>query len=152
MQSTYNLHLFIRFYINKWVLKKDIKEIERVYAKKIKESKTIKKKLKKSSSNLFNMHSSNIKDQTNNNHKKENKKNLYSNNISNMDYSGKINPHHIDNSSEENNILFNNKNHSIIGTSLNPYGIMVNSSSILPSGNTTNLNLNEVGNKKNGIF
>ena len=126
-----------------------LKKVKKIYPKGVESN--YNQKLKKSSSNLFNMHSSNIKDQTNNNHKKENKKNLYSNNISNMDYSGKINPHHIDNSSEENNILFNNKNHSIIGTSLNPYGIMVNSSSILPSGNTTNLNLNEVGNNQNGV-
>ena len=126
-----------------------LKKVKKIYPKGVESN--YNQKLKKSSSNLFNMHSSNIKDQTNNNHKKENKKNVYSNNMSNMDYSGKINPHHIDNSSEENNILFNNKNHSIIGTSLNPYGIMVNSSSILPSGNTTNLNLNEVGNNQNGV-
>ena len=127
-----------------------LKKVKKIYPKGVENN--YNQKLKKSSSNLFNMHSSNIKDQTNNNHKKENKKNLYSNNISNMDYSGKINPHHIDNCSEENNFLFNNnKNHSIIGTSLNPYGIMVNSSSILPSGNTTNLNINEVGNNQNGV-
>ena len=131
--------------LNKNDLYEDLfsKKMKKIYPKAIENN--YNQKLKKSSSNLFNMHSSNIKDHNNNKHKKENKKYIYSN----MDYSGKIN-HHIDNSSEENNILFNNnKNHSIIGTSVNPYGIMVNSSYILPSGNNTNLNLNDAVNNQN---
>ena len=131
-----------------------LKKVKKIYPKGFQNNYNT--KLKKSGSNLFNMHSSNIKDQNNNNHKKENKKHLYSNNISKMDYSGKLHHHHIDNSSEENNIFFNNnnnnKNHSIIGNSLNPLGIMVNSSSILPIGNNTNLNLNEMGNKQNNAL
>ena len=136
--------------INKNDLYEDLflKKAKKIYPKGV--DNNYNPKLKKSSSNLFNMHVSNIKDQNNNNHKKDNKKYIYGNNISNMDYSGKINQHHIDSSSDENNILFNNnKNHSIIGTSLNPYGIMVNSSSILPTGNNTNLNLNDIGNNQN---
>ena len=131
--------------LNKNDLYEDLfsKKMKKIYPKAIENN--YNQKLKKSSSNLFNMHSSNIKDHNNNKHKKENKKYIYSN----MDYSGKIN-HHIDNSSEENNILFNNnKNHSIIGTSVNPYGIMVNSSYIIPSGNNTNLNLNDAVNNQN---
>ena len=139
--------------INKNDLYEDLflKKVKKIYPKGVEHN--YNQKLKKSSSNLFNMHSSNIKDQLNlNNHKKDSKKYIYANNISNMDYSSKITNHHIDNSSEENNILFNNnnnKNHSIIGTSINPLGIMVNSSSILPSGNNTNLNFNDVGNNHN---
>ena len=99
------------------------------------------------STNLFNMHSNNKDSHKYNNisSKRDNKKYLYSNNISNMDYSGKIN-HHIDSSSEENNLLFNNKNHSSITTSNNGYGILVNSSSILASNNN---NLNEAVNNLN---
>ena len=128
-----------------------LKKVKKIYPKGVEHNYNA--KLKKSGSNLFNMHSNNLKDQNNITHKKDNKKHLYSNNISNMDYTSKINHHHnIDNSSEENNIIFNNnnnKNHSIIGTSLNPIGIMVNSSSILPTGNNTNLNLNDIGNNQN---
>ena len=139
--------------INKNDLYEDLflKKVKKIYPKGVEHNYNT--KLKKSSSNLFNMHSSNIKDQLNiNNHKKDTKKYIYGNNISNMDYSGKITNIHIDNSSEENNILFNNnnnKNHSLIGTSINPLGIMVNSSSILPSGNNTNLNINDVRNNEN---
>ena len=139
--------------INKNDLYEDLflKKVKKIYPKGVEHNYNT--KLKKSSSNLFNMHSSNIKDQLNiNNHKKDTKKYIYGNNISNMDYSGKITNIHIDNSSEENNILFNNnnnKNHSLIGTSINPLGIMVNSSSILPSGNNTNLNINDVRNNQN---
>ena len=45
-------------------------------------------------------------------------------------------------------MLFNHKNHSSITSSTNPYGILVNSSSILGTGNNTNLNLNEVMNNQ----
>ena len=137
--------------------KKDIcedlfmKKIKKIYSKNI-ENNYINPKYKKMSTNLFNLHS-NIKDNNKYNNissKRENKKYLYSNNISNIDYSGKIN-RHIDSSSEENNMVFNNKNHSSITTSANGYGILVNSSSILGS-NNTNLNINEgINNLNNNL-
>ena len=132
-----------------------MKKIKKIYSKNI-ENHYGNPKYKKMSTNLFNMHSNNKNNHKYNNNissKRENKKYLYSNNISNIDYSGKIN-HHIDSSSEENNMLFNNKNHSSITTSANGYGILVNSSSILGS-NNTNLNINEginnVNNNTNNI-
>jgi hypothetical protein len=92
-----------------------MKKIKKIYSKNI-EHNYGNPKFKKMSTNLFNLHSNNNKDShnynNNINYKRDNKKYLYSNNISNMDYSGKIS-HHIDSSSEENNMLFNNKNHII---------------------------------------
>ena len=117
-----------------------LKKVKKIYPKN-KEHK-YNPKIKKSSSNLFNMHTSNIKVQ-NNNFEKDNKKYISSNNAVNMDYNRK-NLHHIDNSSEDNNILFNSKNHS----SINPYGILPNSSSILNIGNN-NININEFANNQN---
>ena len=131
-----------------------MKKIKKIYSKNIGNN-FGNPKYKKMSANLFNMHSNNKdnKKYTNISSKRDNKKYLYSNNISNIDYSGKIN-HHIDSSSEENNMLFNNKNHSSITTSTNGYGILVNSSSILGS-NNTNLNINEginiINNNTNNI-
>ena len=135
--------------LNKNDLYEDLfmKKIKKMYSKNI-ENNYGNQKFKKMSANLFNMHTNNIKDNYHLNFKRENKKYLYSNNISNMDYSGKIS-HHIDSSSEENNMLFNHKNHSSISSSTNPYGILVNSSSILGSGNNNNLNLNEAMNSQN---
>ena len=130
-----------------------MKKIKKIYSKNV-ENNNGNHKFKKMSTKLFNMHSNNNKDNNHHNYnnnlnfKRDNKKYLYSNNISNMDYSGKIS-HHIDSSSEENNMLFNNKNHSSITSSTNPYGILVNSSSILASGNNTNLNLNEIATNQN---
>ena len=119
-----------------------MKKIKKIYSKNI-ENNYGNPKYKKMSANLFNMHSNNKDNNKYNNMsgKRDNKKYLYSNNMSNIDYSGKIN-HHIDNSLEENNMLFNNKNHSTITASTNPYGIIVNSSSILGS-NNTNININD---------
>ena len=126
-----------------------MKKIKKIYSKNI-EHNYGNPKFKKMSSNLFNMHSNNNNNYSNNvnNYKRDNKKYLYNNNISNMDYSCKIS-HHIDNSSEENNLFFNNKNHSSIAASINPYGVLVNSSSILASGNNTNMNINEGNNNNN---
>ena len=119
-----------------------MKKIKKIYSKNL-ENNYGNPKYKKMSANLFNMHSNNNKEHNYNNikYKRDNKKYLYSNNISNMDYSGKIS-HHIDSSSEENNLLFNYKNHSSITNSANGCGILVNSSSILGS-NNTNMNINE---------
>ena len=119
-----------------------MRKIKKIYSKNL-EHNYGNPKFKKMSANLFNMHSNNSKEYNYNNikYKRDNKKYLYSNNISNMDYSGKIS-HHIDSSSEENNMLFNNKNHSSIVNSANGCGILVNSSSILGS-NNINVNINE---------
>ena len=125
-----------------------MKKIKKIYSKNI-ENSYVNPKYKKMSTNLFNMHSNNNKDNYHLNFKRDSKKHLYSNNISNMDYSGKIS-HHVDSSSEENNMLFNHKNHSSITSSTNQYGIFVNSSSILGTGNNTNINLNEVMNNQIG--
>ena len=140
--------------INKNNLYEDLfsKKMKKIYPKNFvnnNNSNISNAKFKKSYSNLFNMNInvSNIKEgNNNNNYKKESKKHIYGNNISNMEQSGKLN-HQIDNSSDENNILFNSKNHSLN----NPYGILINSSSMLPLGSNSNFNINETNNQNNGI-
>ena len=132
--------------INKSNLYDDLlaKKIKKIYPKKISNDNNYNVKFKKSSSSIFNMQSNNVKE--NNNYKKDKKKYLNNNNISHLDKTGNIN-HYIDNISEENNLLFNNKNHSLN----NPIGILINSSSMLPLGSNANLNINEENKPNNGV-
>ena len=130
--------------LNKNDLYEDLfmKKIKKMYSKNI-ENNYGNPKFKKMSTNLFNKNSNNNKDNYHLNFKRDNKKYLYSNNISNMDYSGKIS-HHIDSSSEENNMLFNHKNNNSNNNSNNNtfYSNYLMKSSQLSSGINNNLNNN----------